>query len=646
MPRLIGLSLEHLERRDQPSVFGNPWLNGDRLTISFAPDGVSYSDQTNAAVSNLFSKLNAAMPTGVWQEEILRGFYAWTAQANLNIGLVADSGQAFGSAGMSTAGAGRGDIRVGGFNQSAEVLAINSPFHPLTGNRAGDLLMNGSQTFTKGGAAGSYDLYTAILDEAANILGLADTYTDTTSARFYSYIGTRAGLNADDVAAIQAMYGARPNDTFEGANGNGTVATASSLSPMLDPANATKWLVQANGSIATTSDVDVYQFTTGSDTTSLGVRLNTAGRSLLAGKVEVFDAAGNVIASRVNTSPLDGDAVLTVDGVQANATYYLRVSAGRTDDFAVGTYQLRVGFNYTPSAEAKESTVQMLGSDGGTNESLGTATTLVPTTGYTTNTHYSASADISSLSDVDFYKLTVPSTGGVMTVSVQGLAGLHASATVYSTSGAVVAANVLLSWEDGLYRAQVPSLEAGETYFLKVWANDPDSSVSSGDYFLDVDFKQPLAVRDNFASGDAGQTSKIAYGIELFQSTQLSFSLNMASTNQSACNWFDIYIYDVSGNVVASLGTDGSNGVDTLTVFLAKGKYTIKFVPIYNFSSSDVVQYTLSTAVISDPIEVYDPTVPPPQPTSPPPPPYTSTPIPITSPIPPGYYDPWSPPVG
>ncbi|MEO2089157.1 MAG: hypothetical protein ABGY75_06630 [Gemmataceae bacterium] len=295
-----------------------------------------------------------------------------------------------------------------------------------------------------------------------------------------------------------------------------------------------------------------------------------------------------------------------------------------------------MGFNYTPAVEAKANPAQALGADAGTNETLATATTLTPTAGYTANTHYLASANISSATDADYYKLTAPAGGTVMTVSVQGLAGLSASATVYSASGAVVASNILLNWEDGLFRAQAASLVPGATYYLKVVMQNPSYSSATGDYFLGVDFKQPLAARDSIASGTANKTSKISYGIDVPESRAFSFALNVTSTNLAACNWFDLYIYDTAGTVVASLGTDGKGSVDTLTVFLSKGKYTIQFVPVYSTNASASVAFSLTAALISDPIDVYDPTVPPPPPASPP---VTVVPAPG-----PGFYDPWGSP--
>jgi hypothetical protein len=359
--------------------------------------------------------------------------------------------------------------------------------------------------------------------------------------------------------------------------------------------------------------------------------------------VELLSSTGTVLKSATSTNPLTGDTVVTATGLAANTTYYVRVSAGRTDAFAVGTYQLRVGFNYDPVTETKAAAVQALGTDGGSNDSQAAATTLTATPGYTANTHYSASARTESKNDVDFYKLTTPATTGLMTLTVQGLEGLTAKATVYSSSGLEVLSNVILNWENGLYRSQATFLGTSTTYFIKVEVQDPDWSAWSGDYFLDVDFKQPVAVRDTVAVGTATRDSQIAYGFEIGESRAFTFALHAASTNTAVCDWFAISIYDSTGKQVANLGTDGLGSIDTLTVFLNKGKYSIKFVPVFsNNSATASVFFRLSTALISDPIDVYDPTVPPPPPTSPP---FTTITFPPASPPPPGFYDPWSPPI-
>src|SRR5262249_30697856 len=89
------LTVELLEDRAVPATFGVPWTDPSRLTLSFAPDGTSIAGHT----SSLIQTLNAQQPAAVWQQEILQAFQTWAVQANINIGLVNDGGQAFGIAG-------------------------------------------------------------------------------------------------------------------------------------------------------------------------------------------------------------------------------------------------------------------------------------------------------------------------------------------------------------------------------------------------------------------------------------------------------------------------------------------------------------------------------------------------------------------
>src|SRR6266700_884810 len=96
------LQVEALEPREMPATFGIPWPDGQHLTFSFAPDGTSIA----GSPSGLGSLLAQMGPQA--RETVLRAFQSWVVNTNLNLGLVGDTGAAFG-----TEGAVQGDPRFG-----------------------------------------------------------------------------------------------------------------------------------------------------------------------------------------------------------------------------------------------------------------------------------------------------------------------------------------------------------------------------------------------------------------------------------------------------------------------------------------------------------------------------------------------------
>src|SRR5262249_30266192 len=146
---------------------------------------------------------------------------------NINVSLAADGGQPFGTDGAPQGDARFGDIRLAAVPMTAEVAALAAPFDATAGTWAGDIRLNANDTFSLGGQGG-YDLYSILLHEAGHVFGLGHS-TNPASVMFEDYRGVRAGLSDEDVANLQALYGARPPDAYEGAAGNGTFATATRL---------------------------------------------------------------------------------------------------------------------------------------------------------------------------------------------------------------------------------------------------------------------------------------------------------------------------------------------------------------------------------------------------------------------------------
>src|SRR5262249_38293246 len=157
-----------------------------------------------------YASLNAQTSTEAWQRAVLRAFQSWAAVANVNFGLVSDGGQAVGTSGRLQGDPRFGDIRVSGLNMSPEVLAITTPFAPTASTWSGDVRVNPAYRFGVNGS-GDIDLTTALLQESGHALGL-DNSSDLASVMYEYYRGARTGLGASDIAAIQALYGARQAD--------------------------------------------------------------------------------------------------------------------------------------------------------------------------------------------------------------------------------------------------------------------------------------------------------------------------------------------------------------------------------------------------------------------------------------------------
>jgi hypothetical protein len=141
----------------------------------------------------------------------------WAAASGFtNRGQVADGGAAFGAS--NAVGGHLGDIRVGaifidgGTGNNVLAHAFNpctSSFCGPNGSIGGDLHVdNGNTWFDDANAdAGTLDLFTVLLHEFGHSLGLGHSTVEG-SIMEPIYAGARRSLTGDDLAGIQALYGA------------------------------------------------------------------------------------------------------------------------------------------------------------------------------------------------------------------------------------------------------------------------------------------------------------------------------------------------------------------------------------------------------------------------------------------------------
>jgi hypothetical protein len=590
--------LESLDERAVPAVFGNPWPSAN-LTLSFAPDGTNVNG-TPSQLSGAF----AGIPAAVWQGEILRAFQTWAANANINIGVVADGGQPLGAPGSPQGDARFGDVRVAAVPLAPGAAALAAPFELTAGTRSGDVWFNSSLPFSVGGAAGN-DIFTVALHEAGHVLGVPES-NDPTSAMF-DQARTRTGLNASDVAAIVSLYGARGPDAFDARASNEALKTASPI--QVGSGQGSSATANVTADITTPTDTDTYVYQASNlRGAGLTATVHVNGYSLLVPRLEILDASGNVIASGVGAAPGSGDVSIHLNSLVDGATYYTRVTAGRSDVFGVGGYKLEIRPDAADSGGSGGS--QLLNPDAGTNDTIGTATQLGQQFQTTTPGHfgYALAASLGSSTDVDFYRLKSPPTANnapvtmTVTVSTTPPGGTDPVVDVYDSRGIRVAARVVVH-DGGTFTVQVLGATANADYYVAVRHSHPGTGALPGNYSLAVDFGTAPVQLTDFAAGTLTATNPVNLSVLKVNEAQvLHLVLDLSQNGPLAAAGARLTVVDSKGVVVASQFVLAGDVAST-NLFLRPGTYAVLVGGgTLDGSPFPGVRFALSGLTLSDPI--------------------------------------------
>jgi hypothetical protein len=594
--------LEILEDRLTPSTYGSIWPNPGNMTLSFVPDGTN----AGGASSSLFQMLDAQAPATAWETEILRAFQTWLMYTNVNVGIVADGGEALGSTGAVQGDARFGDIRIAATPLVNTAVSTASPFSWTGTTWAGDLILNSNNNFGIGGQ-GQYDLYTIALHEAGHVLGLSDNTKDTHSAMYDSYIGPRTGLSAKDIAAVEALYGVRQADAFDSVQPNNTFATATVIGN-----NPSQLAFQAD--LSSPSDADYYQLTTPSNLlpTSLNIQLKTSGVSLLVPTLSIYDASYQLLGSVSASSPLDGNLNLTINNIQPNATYYFKVNHSTSDPFSVGTYQIDVTYQNVGSVLTGVLTSPIDSTL--TNTALQTASILLPDQPNQTDQRfdYTHQASINILGPQHYYQIQAPSLPGGGTFVMHALAwGTDANALqpvihVFDGQNNPIAIQVL-SNGGSLYSLQIANAVPGATYKIEVAALHPNGSNNYGNFFLGIKFDSgaPVALTELANAVLSTPTSVTTATFTMAQDGLFHFLLTADNGSTSSSANVNMTVYDQNGNVVVILDAATGQPPVSAVVYLLTGTYTIRYSVTTTQGSFLPVAFWLDAELLSDPVGPY-----------------------------------------
>jgi hypothetical protein len=589
------LWLEKLEDRATPAIFGQPWIDGRHLTLSFAGDGTQIS-----GVGSDLGSVFAAVGTDTAKMQMLTAFQSWAVWANLNVGLVSDANLAFGTPGAIQGDPRFGDIRVGARVLAGDVITITAPFSLLTPN-SGDIVVNSSKNFASYELT-KYDLFTVFLQESGHSFGVANS-DDSTSVMYEQYGNTRTGLSASDIANIRSLYGARTADVFEGQFGNETIETATAYTGALE------------ADLTSNNDVDTYAYTADSSG-GRWFRIKAAGLSLVAAKLEVLDATGQIVGSAQAVSPLQNDASVYVPELVTGATYYLRVSSAQSDVFGIGAYRLAVDSGNSGGDQPDPNA--LVDNETAANNTIADATAVAASTG---PYGYSFRSSLSSSADVDYFSIHAPSTSTgntKLTINVSAVGGtaIRPNVSVFNSAGIQLATNIVADTGSSLV-VSLESLPAGADYMVRV----ANGGTSSGNYDFVATFSNAGAPTMMGARGRLdGLTSLTSATLTVYQSQTIQ--VNQLATVENGVDAVSrVRIYD-SLNQVVFERYSRSGQDDTAQVFLGRGIYRIE---VKNLTMS-YFDFSLTIFGVSDPIgsKSTDPTLDPandPTSTSPPPPP-------------------------
>ncbi len=574
------LNLVSLEQRDVPATFGIPWQEASQLTLSFVPDGTLVGTQQ--------SKLNHALSgnTETWQGEILRAFQTWAAQTNINIGLVEDDGTPLTAGGSVQGNAGFGDIRIAGVPLASDVFAVTAP-PDMCSAWSGTILINTNMSLSIAGKYQGADLYTIMLQESGHALGVGNSIS-TSSAMYEYYTGVRTGLSAADITSIQSLYGVRTADQYDFASANDTRTTATNL-----PSTG------AEAEITSTGDADWYRFT--ASNTSLVVKLDVSGTSLLNAIVRVTDANGNIIATGQSDSIFKNSVELKVSKLTEGGTYFVQVTSARTDSFGFGGYRLRAGTNSILDLQDKleDISANIVASELLVNDSIDNANTLLNPEKTVSNTiDIVFSGRYNKSSDVDFFVIQAPELGTATTeslvVSVWGVRGADLDPTlqVYDANGNVLQ-HIVMNQTATNCVIQVTNITPGAKYFIRT----ASESGQKGTYRMAINFiDTTIQTADPFTGGLTNGTSKATNTFSLAQSSYIHLTLVSAGVPNTKAT-VRVTIYDSLNKVVATF-ISAPNDTQSLDLFLKAGTYRVEVTT----TASDRVGFALGLSVTTDPV--------------------------------------------
>ncbi|HEX6961325.1 MAG TPA: matrixin family metalloprotease, partial [Lacipirellula sp.] len=612
------LRAERLEPRAM--LHGGPglWAADGDLTLSFAPDGTNIA----GAQSSLSSTLNALAPEADWKDAVLRAFQTWASHTAASIGVVEDSGDAFGVAGSSRGDPRFGDIRVGAAPLDEGVFAIAVPSTDVvSGTWVGDVIINSNAAFVS-----LEDVFAVALHEAGHVLGLA--HSEDPNSPMHVHGATPATtLTPADILAVQAIYGSPQHHFNERATANDTLSSATQLklnSTLSGGPGSAPSLVY--GAITSSSDVDYFRLATPPNYLgAVDITLRTAGVSLLASHVEAFDSSGALLGESASASRESDPPAIVLAAAPADGQIFIRVTSADGGVFSVGDYALVAVFETLNEVSAdviaaasngafrtlsqqelekvlRESSPNLNEISG--DDDIAAAVTLTPSRGFSPNSRYETIGSIGRPGDVDYVKVTPPVFGsGTMTIRVRTLQQNSSTpeVVVFDKNNQPRPATVLVNGH-GEYVVQVTGDGSNESVSFSISASDSAGARATGSYQLVVDFNgEPVGLDPALAAVITPDAPVRETPFYVALPHLFHFALAVPSAPSTPDAVVMVSIRDADENVVFRVASRPGETRTAGSVLLAPGAYRIQVAALTGEPLSGDIAFTLFAKASSGP---------------------------------------------
>ena len=387
----------------------------------------------------------------------------------------------------------------------------------------------------------------------------------------------------------------------------------------------------------TASDVDFFRLKVPDTYTGpVNVTVRSAGVSLLAPRLRVYNESHQLVQDLVSTSKRGDTFTFAIPNASPNDIYYFEVSGATADVFGLGAYAIKATFDGVPQVDLSvldsyrdsdlrklsqdeirnlivPSLDHFLNEDAHLDDNLANAVPLVDRTDFTDPSRFEVIGSISNATDSDFYRVRSPANmtapANVLTVVIRTLSAGHLVPKLHAFDRNQVEMPVtILANGGGELVVQIAGIESNRNYYLEVVADNPSGPFNIGNYQLTASFRDQPANFQTFATGTLmpGATQN-QHSLYVAQPQLFHFLLQAGTQQLNYPAAVVATIYNEAGNVVYQLSAPVGQSQSQGAVLLAPGTYTVHVSSLtFQGPLTTAVSYTLSGIAISDPF-VSDP---------------------------------------